>query len=501
METDVTIIGAGIAGTAIARELSRFRLDVTLIEKDDDVSSGSTKANHGLLFDDSCLIMAFTTVLKSIMVGEISYLPDSMKQQYCREGSKLFDQISKELDVPYKNLGMLIVATNDEEAKGLEITLKLAEKMPIRAKMLDQKEALAVEPNVTRNTVAGLYQPPNAKYRVIFAPSLAIALAENASQNGVKILLETEAQDVVQRGNIQIVKTNHGYIKTRFIVNAAGAHADEVADLAGARDGWGLEFNKTQMHILDKRLEGLFKNSVHSPSKPGSFSSVYPQVHGNPYIACGEFSKSEREETETTREFFQEGIARAKRLIPSISERDIIASFVGVRTWNTRDPESPIIELSEANPRFINAVPSVPGVAPALAIAKRVPEILAEQGLRPVKKENFDPYRKSYDFDDLSERQQKVLLTQNPQYGHVICRCELVPEGEIVEAIKRGPRTTDAIKKRTRAGMGRCQGGFCGPRIVRIIARELNIPATQVTKKGIGSWILLSKTKNLLRGD
>jgi glycerol-3-phosphate dehydrogenase len=265
---------------------------------------------------------------------------------------------------------------------------------------------------------------------------------------------------------------------------------------------FSLTHNKTQMLLLDKRLKGLVNGIIFTPPTPGEFAGIAPRRSGNPYVLCGSYNPTaDKEDTATTRQWFRENLTKVRDIVPSVSERDIITAFVGIRAFNTRNPEDHIIEASGKNPRFINMAIRLPGIAISIAASKYVVSILHDEGLDLVEKADFNPYRKGIpSFSEFPDEKRRLLIAQDSRYGHIVCRCETVTEGEIVEAIKRGATTVQGIQFRTRAGMGRCQRGFCGPRVVSILARELGIPITKVTQKGPGSTVLLYNSKELLRG-
>jgi glycerol-3-phosphate dehydrogenase len=325
-------------------------------------------------------------------------------------------------------------------------------------------------------------------------------LAENARANGVRMLFETMATGFSKDNGVQIVETNKGPIKTRYIVNAAGNVADRVADMAGARDDWDFMFTRHQIVLFDKSLKGIVKNHIRTTPQGGILNLVSPLAEGN---LCASYGAKDvvkdRENIATSQKSFDLILNGAKGLVPSLSERDVITSYVGLTLSNSRDDH--IVESSKKNPRFINVVLRMPGFTVSPPIARRVVTILGHQGLPLTKKQNFNASRKGIPrFRELSDEEKDQLISEDPRYGHVICRCETVTEGEIVEAIKRGATTVQGIQFRTRSGLGRCQSGFCGPRLVNILSRELGIPATDVTKKGGASRILLHRSKELLQG-
>jgi glycerol-3-phosphate dehydrogenase len=250
---------------------------------------------------------------------------------------------------------------------------------------------------------------------------------------------------------------------------------------------------------LDRRTKGLVNTVLNLPARPGVIETMMSR-DDNIMINCGTYDLTENpEDIATSREGFKKSIAIAKSMVPSISEADIINSFMGIRTFNTRDLEDHIVEFSKTNPKFLNVVIRLPGFIGAPPMARHVVGMLADAGLKLAGKSDFNPYRKGIPrFRDLSDNERRALIAKDPKYGHVICRCETVTEGEIIEAIRRGARTEEGIKMRTRAGMGRCQSGFCGPRVIDILARELNIAVTRVTKRSVDSPFLLYKSKELL---
>ena len=248
------------------------------------------------------------------------------------------------------------------------------------------------------------------------------------------------------------------------------------------------------MLLLDRRSRDIFKTitCIHAAPLPGFFEAIQMQVHGNPYVFCGAYYESPgKEATETRREWFMENLTKGKALCPVISERDVITSFVGVRSFNTRDLEDHIIEFSKRRPGFLNVLVRLPGMSVSASVAKYVATLLGNEGLTLAEKADYNGFRKAIPrFRELSDDERDILIQKDQKYGHVVCGCETVTEGEIVEAIRRGAKTVQGIQFRTRAGMGRCQKNFCGPQILEILSRELGIPQTEVTFRGPGSEIL-----------
>jgi len=502
-ETDVLIIGQGITGASIARELSQYKVDVTGVEKSPDSVTGQSKGSHGLVYSGRSLVMSFSLVLKSIMApGEPLWHPDTLKIKLAAEGYELFGELAERLEIPYDRTKFLIIARNDEELKSLKKLVEICDLMGIKEYLtwMDRGDILDMEPNVTKDVVAGVYEDKLTKG--IFPPEYAIANVENARDNGVRFIYGAEVKGIKPLDGGFVTDTEKGAIESKFVINAAGLYADKVADMAGARDDWGLTHNRTQMLLLDRRLKSIFKsiNCIHAAPMPGFFEAMQIQVHGNPYVFCGAYYPAEgKESTDTRREWFTENLTKGKGLCPVISERDVITSFVGVRSFNTRSLDDHIIEFSKRRPGFLNAIVRLPGMSVSAGVAKYVVNLLGNEGLPLAEKPDYNGFRKAIPrFSELSDDDRDALIQKDPRYGHVVCRCDTVTEGEIVEAIRRGARTVQGIQFRTRAGMGRCQKGFCGPRIVDILSRELGIPRTEVTFRGPGSEILKYKGKELL---
>ncbi len=496
-QADVVIIGGGITGAAIARALSRFTLETVLVERAGELAAGQSKVTLGNIYTG--LNMVGSMVLKSVLLAPGTplkglYKPATLLERWSEQGFKDWPPVLDELGVRYNYQPLLIVAITEDQIKDLRKYVTLGRAIGgifADFREMNRQEILDLEPNVNKNIVCGLYAADHIID--IFPPQVVLALAENASRNGTKILLDAEVTGVAQEGDYQVVETTRGRIRTRFIVNAAGGWADRIADMGGGRD-WSLQFKKTLLMILDRRLRGVLKGMVRLPNKPGLLQ-VVQRRDDNILIECGTYDATDRpDDTGTLREDVDKAMAMAKMIVPPLSERDIISTFTGVRVFNTRDVEDHIVEFSPGNPRFLNVVIRLPGIIGALPMSRQVVRMLADAGLEMNKKVTFNPSRSAIPrVRQLSQGQRNALIAHDPRYGHVMCRCETVTEGEIEEAIRRGAATLDGVKFRTRAMMGTCQGNFCGPGIASFLSRALGQPLDRITKKGSESGYVSGK--------
>jgi glycerol-3-phosphate dehydrogenase len=502
IETQVLIVGAGSTGLAIARELSRYKVDVTVVEKNVDVCFGEVKASHGLIYSSIGLAGANSLVLKSIMTPDLSpsklFHRSALKTKLTSEGFDVFPSVAEELDIGFKMERRVVVGKDSEDFTALQIVEAICKSMEINIEHLDQEAIQELEPHISRDFTRGLTRARDTAY--VYPWEYGIALAENAKDNGVKIMLLTEVLGIESLDGGFIVYTESGPIRTRFIINAAGPFADRIAKMAGVCD-FGLTFTRSQMLITDKRLSGLVNHVTCRVSRPGITNLIRPTLSGNIEILCSKYyPASGHGDTSTKMEWTDENITKAQELFPDMSKGDVINSFTGVRVFNTREPEEHLMEVSKGNPNFLNAVTRLPGLSFTPAMAKYIVLLLSNQGLELIEKTDFNPRSRKRipKVSELPDEERKKLIAQDPRYGHIVCRCEEVSEGEILDAIRRGARTVAGVKYRTRAGMGRCQRGFCGPRVLEILARELDIPMTEVTQKGGLSRVLSYRSKELL---
>ena len=473
---DVAIIGAGVIGSAIARELSRYDLKIAIIDKEKDVSTGTSKANSGII--------------------HAGYDPEenTLMAKLNAEGNKMFDAISEELSVPFKRNGSLVVAFDDEQLKRIDKLKQRGINNGIPAlSILSKDELLKMEKGINPDARGALF----AKTAGIVDPMLlTISLMENAVMNGAECFLNFNVRSIEKENNNFKITSESSSVTTKYVINAAGVFSDRIHDMA-APPAFKINPRRGQYFLLDKSEGDIVKSVIFTcPEKMGKGVLVTPTAHGNIILGPASDDIEDREDTGTTDELLNRARMDAKRLIPKISTRDNIRTFSGLRA----EPSTGdfIIKEAEGAPNFIDVAGiKSPGLTAAPAIALYVISILKENGLALNKKKNFNPIVKRKLFNEMADMEQSALIGINPLYGRIICRCENVPEADIIDSIKRRPGavTADGVKRRCRAGMGRCQGGFCGPRVQQILARELDLPPEKIVLEKKSSYILTGKTK------
>ncbi|MTI68270.1 MAG: NAD(P)/FAD-dependent oxidoreductase [Firmicutes bacterium] len=473
---DVAIIGAGIIGSFISRELSKYDLKTVLIEKDNDVSNGTTKAN-------SAIIHAGYDAFYKTNKGKFNAL-----------GNPMFDKVCKELDVAFKRIGSYVLAYSEKEIETLKRLLENGEKLGIPdIKIIDGDEIRKREPKLSDEIVAGLY----AKTAGIVGPfELCIALCENAVENGTKLLLNYEVSNIEKNENRFIISSNEKSIEAKYVINCAGVYADKINNMVN-KPKFKITPRRGEYYLLDKRTNGLVNSIIFNcPTKMGKGVLVTPTVHGNILIGPNSEDISSKEENKTTfsgLEFVKESASKSVKNIPF---NEVITTFSGLRAEATGGDF--IIEKSDTK-GFINVAGiKSPGLSASPAIAKYIVKIIKDlnEGLKENK--DFNPIRKKIvKFSELKDEEKKELIKKDKRYGRIICRCENITEGEIVDVINRlvGARTVDGVKRRARPGMGRCQGGFCSPRVVEILARELGKRVEDIVKSNKESYIITKETK------
>ncbi len=473
---DVAVIGAGVTGCAIARLLSRYDLRVLLIDAECDVAMGASRANS------------------AIVHAGFDCAPGSLMAELNVRGNALFEGWCKELDAPFQRIGSLVVAFGEDQEPSLRDLLARGEANGVPGlRLVSGDEARSIEPLLSPAATLALLAPTAA----ITCPyEFTIACAENARDNGCEWLLgaPVTAMSVPSPDRVRVTAGGRE-IDARFVVNAAGVHADEIARLLGD-DSFELFARKGEYLLFDRTAPRPRTVVFQTPSKLGKGVVVAPTVDGNSYVGPTAVNQDDRDDTSVS----AESIAALQRLgrvsVPALDFRKVITNFAGIRP-QPKGAHDFIIRQSEACPRLVHAAGiGSPALPSAPAIAERIAETLAEAGLALREKAGWNPVRRHIPaFRHMTDDERAAAIARDPLYGRVICRCETITEAEIVEAIRRGATTIDGVKRRTRAGMGRCQGGFCSPKVMGILSRELGIPLHEITKFGRASRMAVGTTR------
>lgn len=471
MKYDVIIIGGGITGAMTAYRLSEYRLSVALVEAEDDVAMGATKANSAI-----------------VHAGYDAH-PDSLKAKLNVAGCAEMPELTRLLDVPFKNCGSLVCAFSEAERQTLgELLDRGAVNGVPGLEIISGERARVLEPALSGEVVAALYAPTAG---IVCPYELCTAAGEVAARNGACFYFDFPVDGILRAVGGFAVLSRGRRLEADYIINAAGLGAAEIAKLAGEAEFPKITPRRGEYIVLDKSRGGLVKSVLFAcPSDKGKGILVSPTVDGN--LIVGPNARAvDGYDTATTPEGLEEIISGGRRLVPSVSPRDAITSFAGVRaTPSTGDF---YIKPSDTVPGLLHlAGIESPGLVSSPAISRFAVELLGGMGLRLEKNPDFVAERpRKIRFRELDADERNALIARDPSYGRVICRCETITEGEILDAIRRplGARDLDMVKRRVRAGMGRCQGGFCSPRVAELLAHELGIPLGEVTKKGIGSEI------------
>jgi glycerol-3-phosphate dehydrogenase len=477
---DVVVIGAGIVGAMIARELSKLEGRFALLEKEPFPCFGMSKAGLSQIhLPDFCP-------------------PGSLRGRLCKDATSRFRILATELDVAYREVGELWLALRPEHVASLEAARMRGEFHGAKGfEMIGPERIREIEPHVTPKAVAALYA---RGLGVVYVPEWGFALVENAVQNGLHLHLQTSVTDI-RKGNDSTYRlaTSRGTIRSKFLINAAGVHADEIAWMVGDKD-IRLDMRKGTMVIFDKAVSHLARNMIYGTFTERHSQDIAPTAHGNVILGVRYVRPDHKEDRKVTREDTVETVKLGKELVPALSEKEVITSFSGILATNNRAPNGDFyIGPSEHAPGVIHILVGAPGLTAAPGIADLVIRLLRDQGMTKEEKKSFQKKRVGWSrFEPAPLTEKQRIVVQNPKYGHVLCRCEQVTEAEIVQAIRRGADSMDGVKHLTRAGMGRCQGSFCGPSVLNCLARELGIAPTWVTKKGVGSHQIVGYTKGAL---
>ncbi|MBQ8210892.1 MAG: NAD(P)/FAD-dependent oxidoreductase [Clostridia bacterium] len=474
---DIAIVGAGVTGAMTARALSKYNLKIALLEKCNDVAMGATKANSGIVH------AGFDAAEGSLMA------------KMNVKGCAMMPETTKKLNVPYKNNGSLVVAFSQEEDEHLKSLLARGKANGVpELKILSKEELLKLEPNLSNEATSALYAPTAG---IVCPYELTIAAAECAVSNGVEFIRNCEVKAVNTDAEKITLETTQGAIEAKYVINAAGVFSDDLARMAGD-DTISITARKGEYFMLDRSVGDTVKHTIFQcPSKMGKGILVSPTVDGNLIVGPTAEDIDDKSNVATTNSGLNDVRKYAVKSVPSVNTRNAITSFTGLRAHAAAHEF--IIGISEKNSRLINAAGiESPGLTSAPAIAEYIEDIVKRIFPDATVKADYDDTRKApVRFRHMTDEERAELIKKNSAYGRIICRCETITEGEIIDAIKApaGARDVDGVKRRTRAGMGRCQGGFCGSKVVEILARELGCSINEITKFGGNSNILFDKTK------
>lgn len=474
---DIVIIGAGVVGGMIARTLSAYDLKICIVEKENDVAMGATKANS------------------AIVHAGFDAKEGSLKAKLNVRGSEMMPKVTEELGVKYINNGSLVIGFTEEDGETIKELYERGCTNGVKdLKIVGKEELKVLEPNLSEEVLCALYAPTGA----ITCPyELTIAAIGNAMDNGAELELNFEVKEIREKDGYYEVCSEDKVLETKYVINAAGIYSDKIAAMVGDTS-FNVHPRRGEYILLDKECGNLVSHTIfRTPSKMGKGILVTPTVDGNLLTGPTSVDIEDKDDTSTTSAGFDKIISLAKENVPSIPYNKTITSFCGLRSVGSTGD----FIINAPKKGFINvAAIESPGLTSAPAIAEYVVELLKEQSAELLPKEDYNPIREpQHAFREASMEEKNEMIKKDKSFGKIICRCETITEGEILREIRMNPgaRDLDGVKRRTRAQMGRCQGGFCGPQIVEILSRELGIPYEEVTKSGEGSYINIGRTKEV----
>lgn len=479
---DAVIIGAGVVGCAVARELSRCKARILVVEKEADVCCGTSKANS------------------AIVHAGYDAAADSLMAKFNVQGNRMMGELCEELDVSFSRIGSLVVCLSEEERPTLLRLYENGVKNGVEGlRIVEREELLSMEPNVGDDAVAALYAPTAG---IVCPFGLTAAFAENAFTNGAEFRLNTKVERIAPAKDGWEVKTETETILTKCVVNAAGVYSDVFHNMVSKKK-IRITPRRGDYFLLDKNTGDFVNHVIFSlPGKLGKGVLVAPTVHGNTIVGPTAVDVSDPEATNTTADGLREITVKAGRSVKNPPLKQVITSFAGLRAHE--DGHEFILGEAEDAPGFFDCAGiESPGLTAAPAIGSYIAQLVQEK-LSLAKNPSFNGTRKGiFDPKTLSKEEYAKLLQEKPVYGNIVCRCETVSEGEILDAIHRplGATTLDGLKRRVRVGSGRCQAGFCTPRAVEILARELHVPQSQITKTGGASRLIVGTAKDNVYGE
>ncbi len=479
MKTDVVVIGAGAVGCAIARELSKYNVDVIVVDKNEDVGGDASKSNSAIIHTG------------------YDAAPGTLESRLVVAANPMYDEIAEELDVPFSRIGAILPAITEEQFKQLPAIKEKAFKNHVYdVEYKSGKELLEMEPALNPEVKGGLWIPRES----IIDPFILVqAMAENAYANGVQFILSAKVTDIkTENGKIRSVVTEKGEIETKYVINSAGLYCDEIAEMVGKAD-YKVVARKGQFYILDKNTSCQVEHIVLPiPTKVTKGKLMCPTIHGNMLVGPTAEDQDSKVDKSTSVEGLDSIAKDVRNLIPNVNLRDTITQYSGLRP--NRNPEGLNFDMYDDLEGYINlsGVRST-GLTLSVAMGKYVVQQMLMTGADFELKENFIKERKGIiKFSEQPLEVQDALIKENPLYGNVVCRCETITEAEIMQAIHRplGAKSVDGVKRRVRAGMGRCQAGFCGPKVIDILSRELNITPEEINKNNPGSYMVTGRSRS-----
>lgn len=469
---DVIIIGAGVNGAFVARDLAKYQLKVLVLEKENDVGNVTSCANS------------------AIVHSGYDPHPDTLKARLNVLGNSMYDEVCQDLDVEFSRIGSLTLAFNDEEVEQIPTLMNYAQRNGVFVKLLSAEEVLALEPNINKDVKKALFAPSAG---IINPFELVVALMENAMENGVELHLNEEVVNVKKEKNLFQVQTPTNQYYSQIVINAAGLHADAINNwIMGKKES--IQPRKGEYFVLDHFSESFVSHVLFSiPTNKGKGVLVTPTTSHNYLIGPSSNFIDEKDDFSTNHEVLEQVLSTAQKLVQNIPMAKLIREFAGLRAFH----ESNDFVINHQS-GFINILGmQSPGLASAPATSQMVLDFIKEY-LPLNEKVNYRPKRRPlYRLNQLSSEERNHLIAQNPLFGNMVCRCEQVSEGEVVDSIHRlcGATSVKGVKKRVRPGAGKCQGGFCEPLILKILARELKKPLNSICYDNDQSYILLKQTK------
>lgn len=477
MYSDIVIIGAGVVGCGLARELSRYNASVRVLEAGYDVAESSSRANSGIVH------------------AGYDCVPGTNKAKFNVEGAKMYPKLVEELGVPYKHWGAMIIGFDESDKKTLEILLQQGIENGVeQLEIIDGKKALELEPNLNPEVTWALHVPTSA---IVSPYEMNYALADNAVENGVDIVLETKVSSLYNDGELWQIRTDNGDYSAKCVINCAGLFSanihNQISDVK-----YKIIPRKGEYFMLDRMHPLPFKHTIfQTPGKMGKGVLVSPTVHGNTFLGPSSNDVEDFYDTSTDPEVLDFVYEKSKRTWPGANKRNVVTTFSGLRA-HEENGDFVIGRVSGAKNAYEALGIESPGLSAMPAIAKYLSEMLAEDMNLSQKKDWIKPTKRRKYFIDMTEEERQAVIAENNDYAQMVCRCEQVTEAEIREAIRRpmGARTVDGIKRRIRAGAGRCQGGFCSPRVIQILAEELHISQLDVCKFSEKSKFFVGKVSD-----